>query len=158
VNVLFVVEFGNFGLRVHFHVLVLIILHAVDFLEEFELELTLLRLGHFSSLHHVEGKGKELLAIGHVQVVAADVILVIIEGLLELGNTLFVSLWNSLGNLDVVDGGLECDGVAVAGFNFLFCEVADVFEAVNLAIHPEHVVLVFAQTLDLVLAGKLGYA
>jgi hypothetical protein len=158
VDVLFVVELGDLGFFVDLCELVLIVFHAIDFLEEFELELTLLRLGLFRSLHHVEGKGKELLAVSNVQVVAVNVVFVIIEGLLELGNTLLVSLRNSLGDLDVVDSGLEGNRVAVASLNFLFSEVADVFETVNLTIHPEHLVLVFTQTLNLVLGGHLGNA
>jgi hypothetical protein len=63
VNVVLIVELGNFFLGVEFLIIIVVIVNSVEFLEQCVFFLTFLRLGEFLPLFEEERKSKHLLEI-----------------------------------------------------------------------------------------------
>jgi len=68
------------------------------------------------SLSKVEGESKELLSVGGVEVELVDGFLVLVKRLVSGSQEFFVGSKVLLGSLNLVDEGLELDGVSVGSF------------------------------------------
>lgn len=149
VNELLVVELSDLLLRVDLSEGVALVVKTVSLAEEVILKLAVLGLGVLHALHHIKGQGEQLFTIGDSQIELVDFLFVILKRLNEVLDVLLIGDGPVNGLFDVVEGNLKSDRVVRDSVELFLRQESHVLEPVDLAVHPVHVVRVFAETFDL---------
>jgi len=159
-NEVLIVKLSDLLLLVEHQVIELIPLSTVHLGEKVPLLLALLWLRQLLSLGKIEGKSKELLAVGGVVLLSVGVIdscLVHVHLIVNFLNQLVErSGRKGLGRVvDLVDKHLDFLRVSIASLKLSFVNMSKVLESVDLSKLPEDIICVFAHSLDAELASKV---
>lgn len=149
IQVLLVIEFGDFSLLVSLGAIVIIPALSGQLFEELELGLSIAGRWIFRPLGEIERQSEKLLLVGRVKVHLLDLGFVLCERHSELVFDLLVRAesWQVL-RLYLVDKLLKLIGVTICLLKLFLVAEGDVFETVNFTEMPENRVQILALTLD----------
>lgn len=91
-------------------------------------------------LSEVERESKQLFSVRRVEVELVNMLFVFIKSLVGGSLELFVGPKVMLGLLNLVDKGLELNGVSIGCFEVSLVAERDVFKSMHFTEAPEHVV------------------